>query len=234
MSDSPYFSLEPGLPGRFNTGNDPEEMMFGDSIEFDLANRLDEPELIDVEELENNLSNDFERSTRNGRKWAGNRPNPIGIAARSEINSTLDSYFDDDLELITGRKKFLVYGEYAGGFAKFNREVELDKNDEVDLAVKERISAGAWDDKVNGKGWGPGFGNIGKGSENLDSSIVKFQKYKMTKSMVMYLQGDNRQFGKYVGYGCWCLAGGDMELGQPGGEPVDDIDRACRQDCSLT
>ena len=23
-----------------------------------------------------------------------------------------------------------------------------------------------------------------------------------------------------------------MELGQPGGEPVDDIDRACRQDCS--
>ena len=44
----------------------------------------------------------------------------------------------------------------------------------------------------------------------------------------MYLQGDNKQFGKYVGYGCWCLTGGDMDLGQPTGQAVDAIDRACR------
>ena len=46
----------------------------------------------------------------------------------------------------------------------------------------------------------------------------------------MYLQGDNKQFGKFVGYGCWCLSGADMDLGEPSGEPVDAIDRACRQD----
>ena len=48
--------------------------------------------------------------------------------------------------------------------------------------------------------------------------------------MVMYLQGENKQFGKFVGYGCWCLSGADMDLGEPSGEPVDAIDRACRQD----
>ena len=47
----------------------------------------------------------------------------------------------------------------------------------------------------------------------------------------MYLQGENKQFGKFVGYGCWCLSGADMDLGEPSGEPVDAIDRACRQDC---
>ena len=35
-----------------------------------------------------------------------------------------------------------------------------------------------------------------KGSENLNSDLVRFQKYKMTKSMVMYLQGENSQFGR--------------------------------------
>ena len=50
----------------------------------------------------------------------------------------------------------------------------------------------------------------------------------MIKSMVMYLQNENRQFGKYVGYGCWCLAGADMFLGDPSGEPVDAIDKACK------
>ena len=42
----------------------------------------------------------------------------------------------EDLELITGRKKFLVYGEYAGGFQNFDRNSELDQDDEVDREVK--------------------------------------------------------------------------------------------------
>ena len=48
------------------------------------------------------------------------------------------------------------------------------------------------------------------------------------KSMVMYLQNKNTKFGRYIGYGCWCLAGGDQALGQPNGRAVDAIDRACR------
>ena len=46
--------------------------------------------------------------------------------------------------------------------------------------------------------------------------------------MTMYLQNTNKQFGKYVGYGCWCLTGADQQLGQPNGQAVDGIDRACR------
>ena len=48
--------------------------------------------------------------------------------ARSGLNGT---FLDDDLELITGRKKYLVYGEYAGSFENFDRLEELDGDDEV-------------------------------------------------------------------------------------------------------
>lgn len=39
-------------------------------------------------------------------------------------------------------------------------------------------------------------------------------------------------FGRYCGYGCWCLAVHEhiiMDAVAPGGNPVDEIDRACRQ-----
>ena len=67
-----------------------------------------------------------------------------------------------------------------GGFEKFNREVELDKSDEVDRDVKDKISNKKWNVRT-GNGFGPGFGNIGKGGENMRSDVVQFQKYKMTK-----------------------------------------------------
>ena len=67
-----------------------------------------------------------------------------------------------------------------GGFEKFNREVELDKSDEVDREVKDKISNEKWNVRT-GNGFGPGFGNIGKGGENMRSDVVQFQKYKMTK-----------------------------------------------------
>ena len=68
-------------------------------------------DLIDIEDID---LNPFARGGRkkNRPKTAQDRPNPAGIAARSELNLT--DFWDDDLELITGRKKFLLYGEYAG------------------------------------------------------------------------------------------------------------------------
>ena len=62
-----------------------------------------------------------------------------------------------------------------GGFEKFNREVELDKSDEVDRDVKDKISNKKWNVRT-GNGFGPGFGNIGKGGENMRSDVVQFQK----------------------------------------------------------
>ena len=85
-------------------------------------------QLIDVESLTYTPL-----TLKNGKRRKQKIP-ATGIAARSELNGT---FFEDDLELITGRKKFLVYGEYAGGFDKFDRFNELDQNDEVDRGVKE-------------------------------------------------------------------------------------------------
>ena len=90
---------------------------------------MTEQQLIDIEQLLSVTPT----ALKNGRRRK-KRPNPAGILARSELN---DTFFNDDLELITGRKKFLVYGEYAGGFGGFDRRTELDKDDEVDRGVKE-------------------------------------------------------------------------------------------------
>ena len=73
-----------------------------------------------------------------------------------------------------------------GGFEKFNREVELDKSDEVDREVKDKISNNKWNVRT-GNGFGPGFGNIGKGAENMRSDVVQFQKYKMTKDCFLIM-----------------------------------------------
>ena len=72
-------------------------------------------DLIDIEDID---LNPFTRGGRKKNRPKANqeRPNPAGIAARSELNLT--DFWDDDLELITGRKKFLLYGEYAGNCHK--------------------------------------------------------------------------------------------------------------------
>ena len=72
---------------------------------------------------------------------------------------------------LLSRKKWLKYGEYAGGFKHFNRDKEIDPEDEVDLAIKDLKSEGQY-----GTNRGDGFGHIGKGSEDMDVPLVKFHK----------------------------------------------------------
>ena len=69
------------------------------------------------------------------------------------------------------RKKWLKYGEYAGGFLNFNRLEEIDQDDSVDTTIKDLKSGGAF-----GTNRGDGFGHLGKGSKDPDSLIVKFHK----------------------------------------------------------
>lgn len=93
----------------------------------------------------------------------------LGVTSKSE--ETLSS---DDNSLITedfARKKWLKYGEYAGGFENFNRLEEIDQDDSVDTQIKNLKSGGAF-----GTNRGDGFGHLGKGSKNPDSPIVKFHK----------------------------------------------------------
>merc|ERR1719192_1435120 len=59
LSDSPYLPNE-YLSDEYSSFES-DAILFGDSVEFDITNRIDEPELIDVEELENHLES---RSTR--------------------------------------------------------------------------------------------------------------------------------------------------------------------------
>ena len=93
------------------------------------------------------------------------------LEVTSETEETLSSY---DNSLITddfARKKWLKYGEYAGGFENFNRLEEIDQDDSVDTQIKNLKSGGAF-----GTNRGDGFGHLGKGSKNPDSPIVKFHK----------------------------------------------------------
>ena len=53
-------------------------------------------------------------------------------------------------------------------------------------------------------------------------------RYMQLKYSVLFLQ-QYRYLGKYCFYGCWCLPGGVGDIGTGHGQPVDNIDRACRE-----
>ena len=89
----------------------------------------------------------------------GARRNIVGFGLPNGIQSDLF------------RKKWLVYGEYAGGFANFNRKEEIDhEDDEVDEEIKRQKSAGKFDTN-RGDGWG----HIGKGSSAQSETDLKFK-----------------------------------------------------------
>ena len=69
------------------------------------------------------------------------------------------------------RKKWLQYGEYAGGFQNFDRKTEIDIEDEIDAKIKDLKSNGEYE-----RNRGDGFGHIGKGSKDMDIPLVKFHK----------------------------------------------------------
>ena len=69
--------------------------------------------------------------------------------------------------------------------------------------------------------------------QTVDNSISQvdrdfMMRYMQLKYSILFLQ-QYRYLGKYCFYGCWCLPGGVGDIGAGHGQPVDNIDRACRE-----
>ncbi|CBY36619.1 unnamed protein product [Oikopleura dioica] len=85
------------------------------------------------------------------------------------------------------------------------------------------------------------FSQFGGLLERSQKGLLASRKMKQLKSAIVGVMADSIKqlntttgsgFGRYCGYGCWCLAVHEhiiMDAVAPGGNPVDDIDRACRQ-----
>lgn len=61
-----------------------------------------------------------------------------------------------------------------------------------------------------------------------DADRSYMMRYMQLKYSILFLQ-QYRYLGKYCFYGCWCLPNGVGDIGSGQGQPVDNIDRACRE-----
>ena len=52
-------------------------------------------------------------------------------------------------------------------------------------------------------------------------------RFLQLKYAVLFLQNE-KAFGKFCFYGCWCLPRGAADIGAGHGKPIDKIDEACR------
>lgn len=90
------------------------------------------------------------------------------------------------------------------------------------------------------QGWSKSFQAIRLKSSNSNQEVVPAEdsiseadrqfmmRYMQLKYSILFLQ-QYRYLGKYCFYGCWCLPGGVGDIGVGHGQPVDNIDRSCRE-----
>ena len=64
--------------------------------------------------------------------------------------------------------------------------------------------------------------------EISDEDRSYMMRYMQLKYSILFLQ-QYRYLGKYCFYGCWCLPNGVGDIGAGQGQPVDNIDRSCRE-----
>ena len=69
---------------------------------------------------------------------------------------------------------------------------------------------------------------VNTGGEIDEADRAFMMRYMQLKYSILYLQ-KYRYLGKYCFYGCWCLPNGVGDIGAGQGQPVDNIDRACRE-----
>ena len=143
---------------------------------------FDDQAYTDLLDLTDNIDDAGKSDNLLGIVGKGGKRESFGLTSRGRLSDNRRKLSENSIVAFQ-RKKWLKYGEYAGGFQNFDRDNELDLEDEVDLKIKELKSLGNHDTNE-----GDGWGHIGKGSENLNAPLVKFHKYKMIKSMTMYLQ----------------------------------------------
>ena len=72
------------------------------------------------------------------------------------------------------------------------------------------------------------------GTSNDSISKMQLRKYETMKKMILYLHdSQDREWGRYCPYGCHCMVNGPNDILSGHGNPVDEIDSACKrhQEC---
>ena len=59
---------------------------------------------------------------------------------------------------------------------------------------------------------------------------LQFRKYENIAKAILYLHaGEDREWGRYMPYGCHCAVNGPTDLLAGSGQPLDEIDSACKR-----
>jgi len=71
-------------------------------------------------------------------------------------------------------------------------------------------------------------GKVGTSSSSIEK--MQMRKYETIKKMTLYLHDEEeREWGRYCPYGCHCAVAGPTDLLAGAGQPVDEIDSACKR-----
>lgn len=121
----------------------------------------------------------------------------------------------------------LVKGEWDVNFPDF----DFDESDEgFQMFKAEEAHVYSID-----SGLEVGIGQRGKvGTANESIKKMQLRKYETLKKMILILHdSDDREWGRYCPYGCHCMVNGPTDLLSGHGQPVDEVDSACKrhQEC---
>jgi len=109
----------------------------------------------------------------------------------------------------------------------FDNEVDFNTADEGYKAFQNM------NDQITAEDAGMEFGihERGKvGTSNASIEKMQMRKYETIKKMTLYLhEEDEREWGRYCPYGCHCAVNGPTDLMAGAGQPVDEIDSACKR-----
>jgi len=111
-------------------------------------------------------------------------------------------------------------------------EMTFDKeNDEIYQMFKAKEAEVAAED--SGLEFGiSAKGKVGTGNDSIKK--MQLRKYETLKKMILILHdSDDREWGRYCPYGCHCMVNGPTDLLSGHGQPVDEVDSACKrhQEC---
>ena len=105
----------------------------------------------------------------------------------------------------------LVFDKTDAGYEAFSQmELEVDSEDSgLEIGIHER-------------------GKVGTGKSSIEK--MQLRKYETIKKMTLYLHDeDEREWGRYCPYGCHCAVKGPHDLLAGYGQPLDEVDSACKR-----
>ena len=105
----------------------------------------------------------------------------------------------------------LVFDKTDAGYEAFSQmELKVDSEDSgLEIGIHER-------------------GKVGTGKSSIEK--MQLRKYETIKKMTLYLHDeDEREWGRYCPYGCHCAVKGPHDLLAGYGQPLDEVDSACKR-----